>query len=166
MFIGKLDEEFLDSLPDDLGNQIDLFGQRIVMIGNILSVIGISLEAVEVEQVEEIEEIEQGEPITGNLEAGIPMEPSNIGFILALIGASTITIGDLISSGGVALEIQQAALTEKKTAEHNREQELRFRKIEKQISELRSDISTLVSYSEDLRKDLVSLQNYMISRLQ
>lgn len=163
MNFGKLDEEFLDSLPDFLGDKIDLFGQMIVGIGNILTVIGIATEAAEVAEVEE--EVEEGQETTSNSSEEDPVTESNVGFVLALIGASLITIGDLVSSGGVALEIQQTALNEKKSKQHNEEQEIRFKNLENRLKYMQRDMNALILKTESLQNEVIFLRNTIYPRL-
>lgn len=157
MLFRKLDESYLESLPDNLADKIDFFGQMIVALGNILTVIGIATEATEVEEVEE-----DGE---NNSSTENPVTDSNTGFVLALLGASLITIGDMVSSGGLALEIQLDALNEKKTKQHNQEQELRFKNLENRVYYLQRDMSTLIQKTESLHNEVVFLRNIIYPHL-
>jgi hypothetical protein len=52
------ENQFIESLPVEFGDKVDLFGQMIVTIGNLLTVLGISFEASEVEEIEEEEQLE------------------------------------------------------------------------------------------------------------
>ena len=155
MYFGKLDEKYLDSLPDNIADKIDFFGQMIVAIGNILSVIGIATEATEVADVEEDIDEDGGNASSGD---NSPSE-SNVGFVLALLGASLITIGDMVSSGGLALEIQLDALNEKKTKQHNEEQELRFKNLETRFYYLQRDMNILIQNTESLHNEVIYLRN-------
>lgn len=161
MLFRKLDESYLESLPDNLADKIDFFGQMIVAIGNILTVIGIATEATEVADVEEDID-EDGENTSSGDNS--PSE-SNVGFVLALLGASLITIGDMVSSGGLALEIQLDALNEKKTKQHNEEQELRFKNLENRVYYLQRDMSALVQQTESLHNEVVYLRNIIYPHL-
>ncbi|MEC2053928.1 hypothetical protein I6J18_05995 [Peribacillus psychrosaccharolyticus] len=161
MLFRKLDESYLDSLPDNLADKIDFFGQMIVALGNILTVIGIATEATEVAEVEEdVEEDGENNSSTEN-----PVTDSNIGFVLALLGASLITIGDMVSSGGLALEIQLDALNEKKTKQHNEEQEIRFKNLENRVYYLQRDMSALIQKTESLHNEVVFLRNIIYPHL-
>lgn len=161
MLFGKLDENYLDSLPDNLADKIDLFGQMIVALGNILTVIGISTEATEVAVIEEdVEEDGENASSTGNTGT-----ESNVGFVLALLGASLITIGDMVSSGGLALEIQLDALNEKKAKQHNEEQEIRFKNLETRFYYLQRDMNALIQKTESLHNEVVFLRQTIYPHL-
>lgn len=129
------EDHILNSLPTNIGDKIDLFGSLIVNIGNILTVLGIAVEAQEVEEIEEVEGLENPDTSRAGTGSGTSSRKgkgkgkgsgsgsdsdsdsgseSNVGFALALIGAIIITIGDLVSSSGVAIEIEQSAILEKK----------------------------------------------------
>ena len=154
MYFRKLDEKYLDSLPDNIADKIDFFGQMIVALGNILTVIGIATEATEVADVEEDID-EAGENASSGDNS--PSE-SNVGFILALLGASLITIGDMVSSGGLALEIQLDALNEKKIKQQNEEQEIRFKTLETRVYYLQRDMSALIQKTESLYNEVIFLR--------
>ncbi|MFD6440275.1 hypothetical protein ACFWDG_10800 [Peribacillus sp. NPDC060186] len=149
------EDDFLNSLPSNFGEKIDLFGELIVSIGNILTILGIAVEAQEVEEIEEEEALENPDTSgsgvgtgtssrkgkgkgkgkeTGSGSASGSETESNTGFVLALIGAISITIGDLVSASGTAVEIEQSALLEKKAEQEAQEQSRKMRKMENQIT--------------------------------
>ncbi|MGG0283888.1 hypothetical protein ABEY41_01930 [Peribacillus butanolivorans] len=162
------EDHILNSLPTNIGDKIDLFGSLIVNIGNILTVLGIAVEAQEVEEIEEVEELENPDTSgagTGSRkgkgkssDSGSGSE-SNVGFALALIGAIIITIGDLVSSSGVAIEIEQSAILEKKEEQEAKEQSRKMRKMENQITSLQKDVNSLLQVSESLKREVIFLQN-------
>ncbi|MFF2587123.1 hypothetical protein ACFVSS_04390 [Peribacillus butanolivorans] len=166
------EDHILNSLPTNIGDKIDLFGSLIVNIGNILTVLGIAVEAQEVEEIEEVEELEnpdtsgagtssrkgKGKGKGSGSDSGSGSE-SNVGFALALIGAIIITIGDLVSSSGVAIEIEQSAILEKKEEQEAKEQSRKMRKMENQITSLQKDVNSLLQVSESLKREVIFLQN-------
>ncbi|MDF9760466.1 putative membrane protein [Peribacillus simplex] len=154
------ENNILYSLPAHAGDKISFFGSMIVNIGNILTILGIALEAQEVAQIEEEAEKE----LTNNPKNTSTSEAeseSNAGFILALVGAIIVTIGDLVASGGVALEIEQSALVEKQAEKEAKEQSRKIRKMEKQINSLQQDMESLISITESLKREVIFLQNYV-----
>ncbi|MBK5480998.1 hypothetical protein JFV29_03480 [Peribacillus sp. TH16] len=174
------EDHILNSLPTNIGDKIDLFGSLIVNIGNILTVLGIAVEAQEVEEIEEVEGLEnpdssragtgsgtssrkgkgkgKGKGSDSDSDSGSGSE-SNVGFALALIGAIIITIGDLVSSSGVAIEIEQSAILEKKEEQEAKEQSRKMRKMENQITSLQKDVNSLLQVSESLKREVIFLQN-------
>ncbi|QFK71549.1 hypothetical protein F7984_10050 [Pradoshia sp. D12] len=155
------ENQFIESLPVEFGDKVDLFGQMIVTIGNLLTVLGISFEASEVEEIEEEEQLEN------TADSSLPPDQaneSNLGFILALIGASTITIGDLVSIGGTFLDIKQSELNEKNEQTYREEQNKQFKKIENQITLLQNDVNALFSLVNSLKNEVSHIQNFLYAR--
>ncbi|MFE4897908.1 hypothetical protein [Peribacillus butanolivorans] len=76
---------------------------------------------------------------------------------------SIITIGDLVSSSGVAFEIEQSAILEKKEEQEAKEQS---RKIENQITSLQKDLNSLLQVSESLKREVIFLQNVIYPNYQ
>ncbi|MED3690753.1 hypothetical protein P4534_18450 [Peribacillus butanolivorans] len=186
------EDHILNSLPTNFGDKIDLFGTLIVNIGNILTILGIAVEAQEVAEIEEEEAL--GNPDTSGAgtgtgtgtgtgsgtssrkgkgkgkgkETGSGSGPgpgpgseseSNVGFVLALLGAILITIGDLVSTSGIALEIELSAISEKKAEQEAKEQSRKMRKMENQITSLQKDMKSLLTVSESLKREVIFLQN-------
>ena len=143
MFKNDPENQFIESLPIEFGDKVDLFGQMIVTIGNLLTVLGISLEATEVEEIEEEEQVEN---TTDNLLPADQIDESNLGFILALLGASTITLGDLVSIGGTYLDIKQSELNEKNEQDYKEEQNKQLKQIEAKVTQLQKDVNALYSF--------------------
>jgi len=148
--------QFIDSLPDNIRGKVDLFGEMTVTISNIMTVLGISLEAQEVEEVEEKEQVNN---TINSSTSSDPASESNLGFILTLIGASTITLGDLVSAGGVALDIKQSELNEKKEEYNQQEQNKLLNKIENQFSFLQNDMNNLFLLFDSLKNEVIYIQN-------
>ncbi|MFF2290809.1 hypothetical protein [Peribacillus butanolivorans] len=178
------EDDFLNSLPSHFGEKIDLFGELIVSIGNILTIIGFAVEAQEVEEIEEGEALEnpdtsgtgsgsrtglrkgsssgsgskKGSKKGSGSKKGTDSE-LDMGFVLALIGAIFITIGDLVSASGTAVEIEQGAILEKKEEQEAKEQSRKMRKMENQITSLQKDVNSLLQVSESLKREVIFLQN-------
>ena len=155
------ENQFIESLPVEFGDKVDLFGQMIVTIGNLLTVLGISLEASEVEEIEEEEQIENTTGTSYNTDQA---NESNLGFILALLGASTITIGDLVSVGGTYLDIKQSELNEKNEQTYRDEQTKQLKNIEHQITLLQHDVNALFSMFHSLKNEVNHIQNFLYTR--
>ena len=153
------EKQFIESLPIEFGDKIDLFGQMIVSLGNILTVLGVSLEASEVEEIEEDVEVMPNEPLSSD-----PINESNLGFILALIGASTITVGDLVSMGGTYIDIRQSELNEKIDEEYKEDTNKQLKQLENQIALMRNDVNKLYSQLHSLRNDVIYIQNFLYTR--
>ena len=174
------EDHILNSLPTNFGDKIDLFGTLIVNIGNILTILGIAVEAQEVTEIEEEEALEnpdtsgagtgtgsgtssrkgkgKGKGKETGSDPGSESE-SNVGFVLALLGAILITIGDLVSTSGIALEIELSAISEKKAEQEAKEQSRKMRKMENQITSLQKDMKSLLTVSESLKREVIFLQN-------
>ena len=152
------ENQFIESLPIEYGDKVDLFGQMIVTIGNLLTVLGIGIEAQEVAQIEEEEQLEH---TTDNLLPAGSADESNLGFILALIGASTITIGDLVSLSGTYLDIKKSELNEKNEQDYREEQKKQLKQIENQITQLQKDVNALYTLFDSLKYEVMYIQNFL-----
>ena len=155
------ENQFIESLPVEFGDKVDLFGQMIVTIGNLLTVLGISFEATEVEEIEEEEQVEDTTAISPPND---PVNDSNLGFILALIGASTITIGDLVSIGGTYIDIKQSELNEKNEQDYKEEQDKQLKQIEQQITVLQNDIQSLYSLFDSLKNEVIYIHHFLYAK--
>ncbi|MEH6948572.1 hypothetical protein V7068_16165 [Bacillus sp. JJ634] len=172
-------EEFFDALPPQFGDKLDLFGAMIVSLGNIITVTGIMLGLEGVEEVEE-ELGEDGEILnqgvqrrsaansnsrtnntktngnsgtTGNSESEL-----DLAFAFALIGAILVTIGDLISAAGVAIEIEHAIFEEERVKQQQIEQDKLIKDMQNEINTLKREMKSLLRTTSALEKEVVFLQ--------
>ncbi|CAH0210605.1 hypothetical protein SRABI96_02155 [Peribacillus sp. Bi96] len=152
------EEHFLTSLPPHIGDKIDLFGSMITNIGNLLTILGIAAEAQEVEQVE-VEEV------SANSDTSASGSESNSGFILSLFGAILGALGDLISSSGTAIAIEETIILDKKAEQETQELNDKIKKMENQIALLQKDRNSLITVTEALKREVIFLQNVIYPNL-
>lgn len=175
-------EEFFNNLPPQFGDKLDLFGTMIVSMGNIITVTGIMLGLQGVEEVEE-ELDEDGEILnpgaqrrsaansnsrtnnnnnnnnngnSGN--TGDSESELDLAFAFALIGAILITIGDLVSAAGVAIEIEQATIEEERVKQQQIEQDKLIKDMQNEINTLKREMKSLLRTTSSLEKEVVFLQ--------
>ncbi|USK70454.1 hypothetical protein [Peribacillus asahii] len=161
-------EEFFDTLPPQFGDKLDLFGSMIVSLGNIITVAGIMLGLEEVEEIEE-ELGEDGEILNqgtqrrsaanGNSKAnGNSDSELDLVIAFALIGSILITIGDLISAAGVAIEIEHAIFEEERVKQQQIEQDKLIKDMQNEINTLKREMKSLLRTTSALEKEVVFLQ--------
>lgn|GEM_PF-5424404 len=172
-------EEFFDNLPPQFGDKLDLFGSMIVSMGNFITVIGILLGVEGVEEVEE-EIGEDGEILnpgaqrrsaansnstTNNKKTngssgttGDSESELDLAFAFALMGAVLITIGDLVSAAGVAIEIEQAIIEEERVKQQQIEQDKLIKNMQNEINTLKREMKSLLRTTSALEKEVVFLQ--------
>ncbi|USK60021.1 hypothetical protein [Peribacillus asahii] len=167
-------EEFFDNLPPQFGDKLDLFGAMIVSLGNIITVTGIMLGLEEVEEIEE-EIGEDGEILNqgvqrkstanGNSKANSNSKANgnsdselDLVIAFALIGAILITIGDLISAAGVAIEIEHAIFEEERVKQQQIEQDKLIKDMQNEINTLKREMKSLLRTASALEKEVVFLQ--------
>ena len=172
-------EEFFNNLPPQFGDKLDLFGTMIVSMGNIITVTGIMLGLQGVEEVEE-ELDEDGEILnpgaqrrsasnsnsrTNNKKTngnsgttGDSESELDLAFAFALIGAVLITIGDLVSAAGVAIEIEQATIEEERVKQQQIEQDKLIKDMQNEINTLKREMKSLLRTTSSLEKEVVFLQ--------
>jgi len=172
-------EEFFNNLPPQFGDKLDLFGTMIVSLGNIITVTGIMLGLEGVEEVEE-ELDEDGEILnpgaqrrsasnsnsrTNNKKTngnsgttGDSESELDLAFAFALIGAVLITIGDLVSAAGVAIEIEQATIEEERVKQQQIEQDKLIKDMQNEINTLKREMKSLLRTTSSLEKEVVFLQ--------
>ncbi|MFJ8268157.1 hypothetical protein [Peribacillus asahii] len=167
-------EEFFDTLPPQFGDKLDLFGSMIVSLGNIITVAGIMLGLEEVEEIEE-ELGEDGEILNqgtqrrsaanGNSRTngnsgttGDSESELDLAFAFALIGAILVTIGDLVSAAGVAIEIEHAIFEEERVKQQQIEQDKLIKDMQNEINTLKREMKSLLRTTSALEKEVVFLQ--------
>lgn len=136
--------------PSRLGDKIDLLGSLIESCGNIITVIGFSTEILEIEAIEEQQFDQNGEPLS-KLE-------TDIGFVLALLGALIITFGDAISAAGVAIQIKDDTEAENKLEKENQDRDAKMEAMESQITQLQNEVRFLMGMTDSLQRELAFLQ--------
>lgn len=152
-------EEFIESLPPQFGDRLDLYGALIVSLGNIITVMGLVLQFQGAEDIEE-DIGEDGTAISqgGQGQLSSEDEEFDMGIIFQLIGAILITIGDLVSAAGVAIEIEHAIYEEEKVKQQQIEQDKRLEKMENQIKALQREMKSVLRTSAELEKEVVFLR--------
>ena len=136
--------------PSRLGDKIDLLGSLIESCGNIITVIGFSTEILEIEAIEEQQFDQNGEPLS-KLE-------TDIGFVLALLGALIITFGDAISAAGVTIQIKDNNEAENKLEKENQDRDAKMEAMESQITQLQNEVRFLMGMTDSLQRELAFLQ--------
>ncbi|MFY0782029.1 hypothetical protein AB1K18_17415 [Peribacillus simplex] len=163
------EEHLLTSIPPYIGDRIDLFGSMITNIGNFIAILGIIAETKEVEQIE----VEENPTNSNNSASGSEANSdtsasgseSNTGFILTLIGATLGAIGDLISSGGTAIAIEEAIMIDKKEEQEAEELTKKIKQMENQIALLQKDMNSVITVTESLKREVIFLQNVIYPNL-
>ena len=146
----KWSSEERDQSPTRLGDKIDLLGSLVEFCGNIITVIGFSTEIVEIEAIEEQQFDENGEPLS-KLE-------TDIGFVMALLGAIIITFGDAISAAGIAIQIKDDTEAENKLEKENQDRDAKMEAMENQITQLQNEVRFLMGMTDSLQRELAFLQ--------
>jgi hypothetical protein len=148
-------KDLIDSLPPKYGERLDLIGSLIVDIGDVISTIGIATDKIEEKQIEEAE--------TSNNTGGEKSNP-NLGFILEFIGSTIITIGDVLSTAGFAIDIEQNTIIDLQAEQEKMEQDRKIKEMQNQINILQKEMYSLLRVTDSLKKEVFFLQRATHSR--
>ncbi len=138
-----------DKLPPKFGDKIDLLGSLIESVGNVLTIAGLSAEVFEIEEIEQQVD-ENGEPLS--------KLDTDVGFVLALIGATIITIGDAISATGVAIQIKDDIKTEAELEKENQERDVKLNELQSQVTYLQNEVQYLAGLTDSMQRELAFLK--------
>jgi predicted RNase H-like nuclease (RuvC/YqgF family) len=144
------------NLPPNYGTKLGLIGNIIVVVGDVLSTLGIAFEKeeeVEENATEEIGNLKQVVSETTNSKS-LP----DIGFALSLLGSIIITFGDALSTTGAAIGLEESTTQGQQEVQEKMEQERQIREMQNQINSLQTEIKSMLRITDAMRREIISLQ--------
>lgn len=143
------------NFPPNHGAKLDLIGSIIVVVGDVISTLGMAFDTEDGEEIS-TEEI-------GNLKQVVSEETNskslpNIGFVLSLLGSIIITFGDALSAAGEAIELEETATQEQKAEQEKIEQERQIREMQNQINSLQTEMKSMLGIIDAMQREIISLQ--------
>jgi len=148
------------NFPPNYGAKLGLLGGIIVVVGDVISTLGIALDAEDGEETSG-EEISTKE--IGNLKQAVSEKTNSkslpdIGFVLSLLGSIIITFGDALATAGVAIGLEEITIEDQKEEQEKMEQERQIREMQNQIDSLQTEMKSMLSVIDAMRREIIFLQ--------